>query len=79
MAPTLILHGEDDRIVPVSEARKLQQALEARGVAHEVRIYPNEGHVLSPLAGLDAARRTMLFLARHLAANGAEQGHGSDL
>lgn len=67
MPPTLILHGEADRIVPVSEARKLQTALAERGLPHEVKIYPGEGHILSPLAGLDAARRTLQFLDAHLA------------
>ena len=66
MGPALILHGEADAIVPVAEAHKLQRALAARGIPHEVKIYPHEGHVLSPLAGLDAARRTMAFLDRHL-------------
>jgi carboxymethylenebutenolidase len=66
MAPALILHGENDTIVPVDEARKLQRALEVRGLPHDVNIYPNEGHIFSPLAGLDAARRTVEFLGRHL-------------
>jgi carboxymethylenebutenolidase len=66
MPPTLILHGEADRVVPVSEARKLQAALAERGLPHEVMIYPGEGHILSPLAGLDAARRTIEFLGAHL-------------
>jgi carboxymethylenebutenolidase len=67
MAPTLILHGEADPIVPVEEAHRLRAALEARGVPHETKIYPGEGHIFSPMAGLDAARRTMQFLNRHLA------------
>lgn len=67
MGPTLILHGEQDEIVPVAEAHKLQRALEVRSVPHEIKIYPNEGHLLSPLASLDAARRTMAFLDRYLA------------
>jgi carboxymethylenebutenolidase len=67
MGPALILHGELDAIVPVAEAHKLQRALEARSVPHEIKIYPNEGHLLSPLASLDAARRTMAFLDRYLA------------
>lgn len=66
MAPTLILHGEADRIVPVDEAHKLRAALEARSVPHEVKIYPGEGHIFSPLAAIDAASRTMTFLTRHL-------------
>jgi carboxymethylenebutenolidase len=66
MPPTLILHGDADRIVPVAEAHKLRAALEARDVPHEVRIYPGEGHIFSPLAAVDAAGRTMRFLSRHL-------------
>lgn len=67
MAPTLVLHGDADTIVPVSEARKLVAALAALGVPHDAKIYPNEGHVFSALAALDAARRTIQFLDRHLA------------
>ena len=66
MAPTLILHGDADPIVPVAEAHKLRAVLEAREVPHEIRIYPGEGHIFSPLAALDAAGRTMSFLSRHL-------------
>jgi carboxymethylenebutenolidase len=66
MPPTLILHGEADRIVPVSEAHKLASALAATGVPHELKLYRDEGHVLSPLAALDAAQRTMRFLGKHL-------------
>lgn len=67
MPPTLVLHGDEDRIVPVSEAHKLQERLTMLGTPHEVQIYPGEGHIFSPIAGLDAARRTMMFLSRHLA------------
>lgn len=66
MAPTLILHGDADAIVPVTEAHKLASALAARGIAHETKIYPGEGHIFSPIAGFDAARRTMQFLRMHL-------------
>jgi dienelactone hydrolase len=65
--PTLVLHGEADEIVPVSEAHKLRTFLEARGVPHEIKLYPREGHAFSMLAALDAGRRTLAFLARHLA------------
>lgn len=66
LPPTLVLHGEDDPIVPVSEARRLVAGLAEHGVPHEVQVYPKEGHTLSPLAALDAARRTMGFLGRWL-------------
>ncbi len=66
LPPTLMLHGENDAIVPVGEARRLEAELVEHGVPHEVRIYPNEGHIFSPLTALDAARRTMTFLGRWL-------------
>ena len=50
MPPVLVLHGEEDRVVPASEARALEAWLAERGSPHEVVIYPGEGHHL-----LDAA------------------------
>jgi carboxymethylenebutenolidase len=64
LPPTLILHGDADRIVPVDEAHRLQRLLAEHGVPHETRIYPGEGHLFTPLTALDAARRTMSFLGR---------------
>lgn len=66
LPPTLILHGEADRIVPVSHARAIARRLEAGGTPHEIRIYPDQGHVLSGAAGFDAASRIAAFLDRHL-------------
>lgn len=66
LPPTLILHGEDDRIVPVHHARDLQALLTAEGVTHEIKTYPGQGHILMGPAQLDAAFRTAAFLGRHL-------------
>jgi carboxymethylenebutenolidase len=66
MPPTLILHGDADRIVPVAEAYKLRDALAARSLPHEMKIYPGEGHNFSPLVAIDAAGRAMRFLSSHL-------------
>lgn len=65
-APTLILHGKADRVVPVANADRIEALLRARGVPVEKRIYPGEGHGFSPAAQLDAASRTADFLGRHL-------------
>jgi acetyl esterase/lipase len=43
-APTLILHGEKDNIVDVSQSILLQKKLEQNNVKHELLIYPQEGH-----------------------------------
>lgn len=42
--PTLILHGEDDPAVPVSQAYTFYRVLCQRGVPVECVIYPREGH-----------------------------------
>ncbi|HJT55969.1 MAG TPA: S9 family peptidase, partial [Ktedonobacteraceae bacterium] len=42
--PTLILHGEEDHIVPVNQAYAFYRALRERGVPVELVIYPREGH-----------------------------------
>ena len=66
MPPTLILHGEDDRVVPVSEATKLQQLLERAGTAYEIKLYPGAGHGFNGLQLMDAGRRTVQFLNKYL-------------
>lgn len=76
LPPTLILHGEEDRIVPVSNARELERLLVASGTPHEVKIYPGQGHGLFGLAQLDAASRTAEFLGRHLARTPADASAG---
>jgi dienelactone hydrolase len=66
LPPTLILHGSADAIVPVSNARALEQLLLEHGTAHEIRIYEGQGHGLTGPAQLDAAARVARFLGQHL-------------
>ena len=66
LPPTLVLHGEVDRIVPADHARRLERMLDEAGTPHEVQIYPGQGHVLSGAAQFDAASRVTAFLSRHL-------------
>jgi carboxymethylenebutenolidase len=66
LPPTLVLHGEADRIVPASNARRLQRLLTEAGTPHEVQVYPGEGHVLSGMAQFEAASRVTAFLSQHL-------------
>src|SRR5581483_8142992 len=42
--PVLIVHGEDDTNVPVSQAIYFHRALSWYGAEHELVIYPREGH-----------------------------------
>ncbi|HEX2727020.1 MAG TPA: dienelactone hydrolase family protein [Beijerinckiaceae bacterium] len=64
--PVLILHGARDRVVPVEHAHRLEALLKARGVPHEVTIYPDQGHGFFGAAQIDAASRILGFLGRHL-------------
>jgi len=68
LCPTLILHGEADQTVPVSEAHDLQRLLEEKGVPHEIKIYPDAGHGFESEVWRDAGLRTLKFLQKHLAA-----------
>lgn len=66
LPPTLILHGDADRVVPVTNAARLQAILQAQGTRHEVQIYPGEGHGFSAAATADAANRISAFFGRTL-------------
>lgn len=69
-APTLILHGEDDPVVPVSEATQLESALKSHHVPYEIKLYPGQGHGFTGAALVDAEHRTIDFLMRYLSAGG---------
>lgn len=42
--PTLVLHGDDDRHVPIEQGEQLYVSLRERGVSTEFVRYPREGH-----------------------------------
>jgi carboxymethylenebutenolidase len=64
----LILHGEADPTIPVSEAYNLQRLLEEKGIPHEIKIYPGVGHGFENEIWGDATVRTLKFLQKHLSA-----------
>jgi carboxymethylenebutenolidase len=66
MPPVLILHGQEDSVVPVAEAAKLEAVLKPLNVPYEKKIYPGAGHAFSGMALIDAAQRTLAFLRKHL-------------
>lgn len=67
LCPVLILHGDQDKTVPVEEAYHLQQMLEKKQIAYEIQIYPGAGHGFSGETWRDAGLRTLAFLEKHLA------------
>ena len=66
MPPVLILHGEDDDVVPVSRAHDLEKLLDKKNLPHETKIYPHQGHGFSGDALADANQRTVGFFTAHL-------------
>ena len=64
--PTIILHGEQDTLVPPSQAIRLHEKLDRAGVDNELRLYPHSGHIFERQDGLDAFWHCEPFLDRHL-------------
>jgi len=42
--PTLIIHGDDDKVVPLQQAQVMDQALAKAGVEHKLEVIPGGGH-----------------------------------
>jgi dipeptidyl aminopeptidase/acylaminoacyl peptidase len=57
--PTLILHGSQDKLIPVNQALLLRDRLQAAGTPHQLLLYPDHGHFL-PRASI--REQTVKFL-----------------
>ena len=66
MPPTLVLHGDADRSVPVREARKLSALFTGWQARFEVVIYPGAGHGFRGDDEKDAWKRTLAFFDKYL-------------
>ena len=42
--PTLIVHGDGDKVVPLQQAQTMDQALSKAGVKHKLEVIPGSGH-----------------------------------
>jgi carboxymethylenebutenolidase len=66
MPPTLILHGEDDRVVSVQAAYRLEALLKKKAVPCEIKTYPGQGHGFKGASDADALARAAAFFGKHL-------------
>jgi carboxymethylenebutenolidase len=66
LPPTLILHGDLDRIVPLSEAKTLESLCKTKNIPHEACIYAGQGHGFVGDAARDASRRAIAFFETHV-------------
>lgn len=70
--PTLILHGEQDQVIPVNQAKMLRDRLKSAGVYHQLVVYPDHGHFL-PRSNV--RERSMDFLRKFAAPACSEDKH----
>lgn len=69
-SPALILHGREDRCVPVSQAEELYAGLREFGIPAEFVCYPREGHqATEPAHVADQRARILRWLATYLEAD----------
>ena len=66
-APLLLLHGDDDKVVPVAQSAALAERLTAAGGEVALHIYQGEGHGWKrPDTVTDELHRVEAFLDRHI-------------
>lgn len=65
-APTLILHGGKDQVIPPSQAVMLHNQLEASRKPHRLVIFPDSGHRLPPSG---VKNEVVSFLKQHVGSN----------
>jgi carboxymethylenebutenolidase len=64
LPPTLILHGDADTRVPVTEAHDLEAVLKRLGTPYEKTILKGQGHFFQGMAQFHALSKIAGFLAR---------------
>lgn len=64
--PTIIIHGQCDDVVPVTEAFHTNKLLLTKKACVSMYIYPGEGHLLSEDARDDAMQKVICFLESNL-------------
>lgn len=66
-SPTLVIHGEKDYRVPISQALMLFEDLDRHGVEAELLVFPDENHwILKPRNAQAWYQAALEFVGRHL-------------
>ena len=64
--PLLIIHGEDDHVIPVRHAFRLAEALKKYNKPFEMKIFPKEWHIWTTPGFGNNWKLTIEFFERHL-------------
>lgn len=65
-APTLILHGDADEVVPLEQSTALKTKLQSAGATVQMVVYPNEGHGFGEAAQADSVDKLVAFLTMYV-------------
>lgn len=68
LAPTLIVHGAQDRTVPVARAHQTRDLLRRLSVPHELALFRDQSHFFRGPASRESIARSVAFFDRHLRA-----------
>jgi acetyl esterase/lipase len=66
MPPTLIIHGDADKLVPLYQSQRLMEKLEALKVPHELIVRPGKGHGWEPALMVEDLGRFADWYAKYL-------------
>lgn len=67
--PTLLVAGQHDRATPPTQALEFHRALQQRGIASQLVIYPHEGHgIQRPSAQMDLGSRIISWFEHYMPA-----------
>lgn len=64
--PVLTLHGDQDTLVPVEQAKMLDEKMKAVGASHTLMVFEGQGHGFGGEQGKKAVDATWEFFDRHL-------------
>lgn len=70
--PVLLIHGDEDGLVPLSASESMHAALQAAGAASELIVIEGAGHGFRGAAQQQARQATVAFFEEHLAAETGE-------
>jgi carboxymethylenebutenolidase len=68
LAPTLVIHGQKDRTVPVARAHRTRDLLRKLAVPHEIEIVRDQPHFFKAAASRAAIDRSIAFFDRQMKA-----------
>ena len=62
LCPVLLLHGEQDNVIPLASARKLYQLMVSKGHRSQLQVFAKTGHMIPEYQAAEAAKWVLDFL-----------------